>query len=486
MSWLGAGLLVGLGGLQYGAGQVVAAIKRKVAGDPKGVLPKDQEQFLKDYAESMGFGKGLPGSEAFQTYMDGRTKGAEGFAAVKAVDDKTFGTLLQEAEADHKNAVDAIKEDIDSVLAVREDTTTAQKAFKDEIAAIHRAIADPKFRYDPAGLAARLHEIKNDAHRAIEAQQKAENAQLEDKFKKTPPSEFRTHLQTIGMTEKQIDELHDSMKAALKESHDKELETFDKTMNERLTKLHQEAQLERDRIHFLAALYQNNETMRRVINEMAEQNRKPKGTAGITAEFSASENAQQLQRVILKGINVRDIENLQTVTGRPLNKIKDGYSMEFPNRLSSPFYYGGWNSKLKSDMMSMVLAIKASGYETITMSLNHKDPKHADEMARKAYEACLEAGYKDDEITIKVNGKQLSAEEVKGLYKDFPSRLKAVQLKVEKYDEQREGMTTKLEGRAADGAAREFKEALKAHREREAAVPADDDRATAARRSSPS
>ncbi|AHE67773.1 hypothetical protein [Legionella oakridgensis] len=475
MSFLGAagaGALIGLGALQYGTAQLIAKLKHKMAGDPRGMLPADQQEFLNTYIDSMGLAKGLPGAEAFNAYVDGRIKNADGFAAIK-VGDQTLGERLK-AAAEHtdepqRDAAAAIKTGIEQALALHGTTTAAQETFAAKVAEINQAIADPAFRYDPAGLVSRLHVIRNEARSAINTQHEEELHALADKF--AEGSDFRAHLETIGMDDEQIEQLQKDMETSLKESHQKELAAFDKTMNERLTKMHQEAQNERDRIHILAAMYENNATMRRIINELADKNRKPKGTGGITLSLETSDDEKRLKKVLFQGIQIQDLETIETVAGRSLTRTKDGgFAMEFPHRLSSPFYYGGWNSKMKEDIMSMVLLVKASGHETITMSLNHKDPEHANELARKAYEACLEAGYKEDEITIKVNGKELSAEQVKELYKEYPSRLQAVTSRAQMYQEEREKHI--MVAKDDKGAAKEFDTALQKYREEKKAAAA--------------
>lgn len=50
------------------------------------------------------------------------------------------------------------------------------------------------------------------------------------------------------------------------------------------------------------------------------------------------------------------------------------------------------------------MSIRASGSESITMSLNFKNEKIAQERGRQAFEACLKSGFPPENINIKVNG----------------------------------------------------------------------------------
>src|SRR5690348_6111942 len=90
-------------------------------------------------------------------------------------------------------------------------------------------------------------------------------------------------------------------------------------MNEEATVLHKDAQAERDRINFFAALYNNSKEMRLHINELAQaqQNSPQKPTS---VEFGLNGTTGF---ATFKGLKVADLQKIKTLTGRDLHQIKD-------------------------------------------------------------------------------------------------------------------------------------------------------------------
>lgn len=413
---LGISGLVTLHALRY----VKERLKATIAGDEKDFMAEKREAWLQEFSESMGLSTGMQAAEAFNTYTENRIQNAAGFESIM-VGEQTLSEALKARDDKTK-----MNQAFTNALALTDETQKAQEKFTKRIAKINEAIQSPDFIYDAEGLVARLYEIRNDAHKAIVNQQAHELETLNDEHQFT---QFRTALE---LDEETGATLQENLQEALEASHQKELAAFDKATNDAITTLHQTIQKERDRIHFLAALYDNNKTMRRAIEELAAQKKASKDGASITLSLSNTDNEKALNKAVFKGITLNELPMLQTVTGRTLHPQGDGYAMQLPNRLFSPFYYGGWNNQLEKDLKSMAMATRANGHEAITMTIHHQDQKHAESIARKAYAACRETGFQKEKITLNVNGKMMKPEELVKSSKTY----QAIESKAQAYEQE--------------------------------------------------
>lgn len=123
---------------------------------------------------------------------------------------------------------------------------------------------------------------------------------------------------------------------------------------------------------------------------------------------------------------------MEGITGLEMKNLGSGkYSMEFPQY--GFLYYNSRHENVLYDLTTMASAVYATGNSTIKMSVKHKDQEWAMEMGRKAFEACLRAGFEEgttpdpkdpnktiSNIKIEVNGEVKTAEE---LFKGKPERL---------------------------------------------------------------
>ncbi len=168
------------------------------------------------------------------------------------------------------------------------------------------------------------------------------------------------------------------MQASLAEKQAEITHNATKPLVDSQRKIHLTLQQERDRVHFLATLMANAEMKRRIDQIYAEKHKE----GGVTLSFSEEDDNA---KVILKGITVADLGNFKSLTGRDVYQNKNGeFEMELPRRLFNSGYYNNRNDKLKKDMQTLAMAVKASGYETITMELAHAEPKIALKMAQEA------------------------------------------------------------------------------------------------------
>ena len=115
--------------------------------------------------------------------------------------------------------------------------------------------------------------------------------------------------------------------------------------------------------------------------------------------------------------------------------------MEFPHHYFRPDYWHSSHNKPKLDMMSIAGAVRASGFDSITMTIDNKNGENAMELARVAYEACLETGFPAKGISLVVNGKKMSANEV---FATCPSRLTAAHAKASQNEETEKEINEKV------------------------------------------
>ena len=184
--------------------------------------------------------------------------------------------------------------------------------------------------------------------------------------------------------------------------------------------MHSAAKIENARVAYLARLYEQNATMRKEINKLHAQNQHQDPGAEVTI-------SQEKGTALFKNMKITDLPYIETITGRKIEIQKQAngqssFSMKLPNHLLSSGYYRGSNNKVKADLMGIAGAIRASGSETITMKIQHKDQEKGMELIRAAYEASIEAGFDPKKITLELNGKPVSASEA---FATCPSRLNA-------------------------------------------------------------
>lgn len=409
--------------------------------DPKAYTPEGQAALLKRFQEGSLREKGASEiADAMRTYFSARAKDATAFEGLK-IGDKTLteriavfippegqAWLLQQArEAHNTGIVDALK--------MTEATTAAQRKFEATLEVVDNYLKDPETRYDSRAVATYLQEQKSTGVELIKAQQKAELDALKQ-YVESP--EFEARLRT-GLALADTDSLvglKKEMLSTLEERHKKELKDFEDASNKAIEQMMKEAQLRMATISLLAALHDGQKIVRQQIQALASK--------GKPISLSITESSDPS----LAGIKITDVKLAALGTGAQIERTGDVLKVEMPNRLFSPLYYGRFNSKLNADMMTLALAIKASGHEAITMTVDHHDEKYSMEMARVAYEACRKAGYPEDKITIQINAadEKSKAAAKKAVSKDVmfascPSRLQALNKAVERDEAHRKKLT---------------------------------------------
>jgi hypothetical protein len=237
------------------------------------------------------------------------------------------------------------------------------------------------------------------------------------------------------------DKLKTEMLGDLDKSHKDAMKKLDDGFTKPLEALHDHANLEIDRIAFFSRSYNNNKAMREEIERMHQANLESQKDAAppqVTLQQQGNRG-----KALFKGLSVKDMKIVETLTGRKINKGEDGtFSMDLPNRIFSPLYYASSEDKMRQDFMGLVGAVRAAGHKGISLDINNSDPKQAEEMARKAYEACLLTGFDPKDIEINVNGVKKGAEKGKSLESELfanrPNELQRIKDKAQAYKNQRD------------------------------------------------
>lgn len=399
---------------------------------------KTRAALAEPFIKSMGFEKHLPTSAGFDTYMQGRKDSIEKFTTVK-VGEETLAqklTVTNTTPDDLKNSIQTVTSSINDALQLTEKTAQyepdskkysgARGAFEKQLTELKNSLDATNAEYSLAGLTNDLHKIKSKAVSAIKEQQSAEKAALKNLF--SDPN-FRSALgKSLGIKtdnatalENSIKPIETKMLEELTSSHASELSAFEKSINDPINYMHNNLKA---RVAFLALIdpiQQNN----KLISELAAAS----AGAGMDLEQGLVSNNKSAR---YKNVDIKDLKEIVTFTGKKITKNgEDSYTLSLPNRIFSTAYYRDSNHNVKADIMLIPLALKAQGFESIKMTINHPDKEYARKIAQMAVEACLEAGFKPEDIEITVNNEDVFSDKkepgtIRGkLFSDCGSRYDA-------------------------------------------------------------
>jgi HPt (histidine-containing phosphotransfer) domain-containing protein len=398
---------------------------------------KTRAALVEPFNKSMEFEKHLPTSAGFDSYMQGRKDSVDKFTKVK-VGEETLAqklTVTDKTSAELKKSIGVVKSSINDALKLTTKTAEynadktykgARGRFEKELTDLKNSISAPNAEYSLAGLTNDLHKIKNKAVSAIKEQQSAEKKELKDLF--SNPN-FRTALgESLGIKtddattlENNIKPIETKMLEELTSSHASELSAFEKSINEPINYMHNNLKA---RVAFLALIdpiQQNN----KLISELAAA----VAGDGLGAQQELPANNKSAR---YKNVDIKDLAEIVTFTGKKITKNgEEGYTLSLPNRIFSTAYYRDSNHNVKADIMLIPLALKARGFESIKMAINHPNKEYARKIAQIAVEACLEAGFKPEDIEITINNDEALSDKkepgtIRGkLFSDCGSRYEA-------------------------------------------------------------
>ena len=372
-----------------------------------------QATALKDYDESMSIDSELvPESKGFDTYEGTRISSVDGFADLKT----PAGLTIKDRLAENNPSATLVSNAINDALDPSDATKRARAAFTSDMIKMKGFVEDPTSTYSPTDMALFVTEIRNDAVKAIKDQHAKELTAFDASFAK---DDFKTALTTsLGLgNPEQVTVVKDQMRQALVKSQVDALKVFEKGISDPIVQLHNVAQKERDRVTFLATMSANNKEMLMEIERLYLENKDKRIASGV----SAAQVSLKGNRAIFKGIRVEDMKVISSITGRKITNNGNGsFQMDFPHHFFRPDYYSSANNNTKQDLMSLVGAVRATGSDTIILDIENPTEKHGLEVLRQAYEAALETGFTEKNITLNLNGKKMTPGELFADCRDRP------------------------------------------------------------------
>ncbi|WP_419419113.1 hypothetical protein ACNVED_11230 [Legionella sp. D16C41] len=380
--------------------------------------------------DAASFGKDgkLNSTGVLKTYQDERIVDISGFSTkFKDKDGKPIslvnapdGKSISEKLADNSPETIQIRSQISSALKLNANTKKAIETFEKEMAVLNESVRKDPPLFRPKEIASYIQELRTSTRKALEDQQKEEITNLENLL--NHDAGFLNNLTAkMGIDSNnsvQVDKLKKDMIDGLKKSHQEELGEsddpkkfgkFEKALDAQVKDLHELERKENDRIAYFAAMYNNKQSakMKKAIDDWYEANKGPNAPNGASLSINFDKNLAKF-----KGLKPSNLDLIETITGRKITytkeKNKDGkeegvFTMQLPR--FDPTYYYSRSQQIEYDLVSMAQAIRADGNDKITLNIDYRDEKYALELARKAYEAALKAGFAPEDIAITVNNK---------------------------------------------------------------------------------
>ncbi len=266
---------------------------------------------------------------------------------------------------------------------------------------------------------------------------------------------------------------------ALSTSHDAASAELDKAMADNIKQLFKKAQIESSRIN-------DTHLLRELIKE-------DKGNEKVLAECKKSIPGCQvsaaggiIEPFTYKDFKLNDLTSQPTLTGQTINtgdgevvngfgiSMKNSFTIQLPGRnpgfsLDKDFA-GGWlswiggdrsyytdeNDNILSDLTQLAVRVRESGFNVITTNITSEgDEKHDRMLAKKAYQAALDAGFDHNNINITIGGvKQdiLNTGEKKGLFSSTHALQAAAKVKTKQKAQDLQALIKETEYKWRDAA----------------------------------
>ncbi|CAM2999937.1 coiled coil domain protein [Legionella steigerwaltii] len=369
--------------------------------------PEEQEKIYQEYRDSIGLTEDLTfGAEAFDKHIEKRIKDHTGFKTqIGAEKEDTLEKILK-GDAPPEKA--AVRTALSTILERQTFFNKAQEIYKERMETFQERLKEvPELSVEQ--IRGYLEVAAQDARNALKAQQKIEL----DKLKAEAPELAKkigallTPPLTSPADDGKIKSIEETLVKDLEKSHSEQLEEFNNTTKENLTTLDKAAALERKRVIFSYQLENwaeqlsdsNKEKMLEEMERARAENRKKRGLTDEDQFTGASINVKD---ETISAIHPEDLRFIISLTGQEIkNTAKPGeqasWTVEMGPRILSPFYYLSNKQNPKVDMLTMAQAVRAEGFDSITMKINFEEPERK-KRARQAYEACLECGFSPDPL----------------------------------------------------------------------------------------
>ncbi len=353
----------------------------------------------------------------------------------------------------------SIKDKLDSIP--EKDKETLNNIMKDKFKEMAPSLETVKTQINDSANAITsvdsLYALKAPTETAITAQRELDKQNLKRLFDE--PSEFKDKINAV-LNPDEIVTLKASMASEIDKTHQKNLDSLNKKNDELIIELDRQSQQNFAKLVYLASLRSNN-----AIKSLIASAKSDLDAVKVSIGESHIDAATDID---LNELNDKDV---RTTTGQSIifDPATKTVSMKLPHRFldfsrllsGEPLYYASLANKVKQDMKTMALRIKAEGYDVITFNIKHKDFEHARFIALQAFAGSREVGLREENIKINVNGKLMplyskfdadGKEIEKGIIsdpngKDSPEK-KAIDLKAERFEKGAMAFITK-DGREA-------------------------------------
>ncbi|KTC84866.1 hypothetical protein [Legionella brunensis] len=430
-----------------------------------------QEEFYKHFLKSVNLEKGLSGTEGFKTYEENRFRQLDDFLGFKEQvsggkdkdgkdKDPVEKSLLEGPYWDKlRNKNDAhtaaVKRDVSNALKDTNDVLkNAKERFDKDVALINAELKKNPLEIDPRRLPGLLHAIKSEALEAVKTHHEKTKAEMETLLNNSsgdnPPGIKDELMASMELTDPaQYEKVKKEMLDCLEKSNEKQFKQFEDNFNQSIKDIVTESNKEKQRIAVVAAArtLQGKEfiELQNEINRLAKENnaQAPRGPLHVTRNKDTGSTN-------IRGVNPLDFEKWKTITGRDVTINKDG-SLQMTLPKWGLGYYNSRHQNVDYDFQSMAELARACGHEEITIDVTYdskldKDGKEADEYGRRMYEACINAGFEPEKITVKVNGVERKLTDVvdkegkkaPGLFDGEPERLQKTRNIAKALKEERE------------------------------------------------
>ncbi|KTD38639.1 coiled coil domain-containing protein [Legionella nautarum] len=343
---------------------------------------QEKKKVYQHFIRSLKDNGGLNSTNSFNDYDSGQISSVDGFSEVKAPDGTKLSEKLKAAGTpDATAAIQAIS----AALERSDDYKNAKKDFNTDLSNLNDLLLAGKYSLGDAG--SYLLEAKNTAVNPIQTQQTLVRDNLSKLFDK---DDFKTQMKnSLGCDDSGLETLKNQMMDALKKTQDEKLSEFKKSLEDNANQLFKKAEQEYWRLTFLGHRYSSNSQMRAEIDKLAAEAEKNNPNLSMHSGIKGSDR--------LKHIDPSKLQTHVTISGSTLQGSETGaLSVQF-NR-----WYNSDHSVYEK-LTSIAEELKSRGSDIITYEINEADPKRAEEIAKKAVEAAMLAGFPPDKINIRVN-----------------------------------------------------------------------------------
>ena len=408
--------------------------------------PEAIKTALHTYSGSIKFVDPIDCDKAPADYLKHK-KAANNFFESISLEDG--GTISQKLKTPGIKA-DKFKTLISSILTPEKDTKNLTVEFKQNIEKLNTL----RNEYSASAIMAELTTYKADILNKLKGHHAEEATKLDNLF--NDPN-FITELKSTNLIKDDRDAapLKEQMIARLKAEHKKLEEEFETTINQDVKKVLEKIPLAARRIVYPAIMRHTRETslhnkpkrwlndtklldaedgMRKALEKKIKEKNPPKTDQALGLyQTSGDQNAFGFNTDDLGGIDLEDLEHIQTLTGREIivSKSKNAKNediLEFKMAIPALSWYRPYNKKdFALDIRSLTTAMYNRGFDTIRLTISNSDEDVARKQTAVAYEEALKAGFKPEDITmvVIVEGK---TKELKGDDKEMEGYLNPTEL----------------------------------------------------------